>query len=254
MSNIEYAKIIRWYAPKTIDVTGMKTTMTLPSSGGTQIVGNKGNGFINFYLAADGTAANGVITHIESGLSTNYEKQGSKWHWFYTGGGGGGGLYDINPGSTISLELSINAAKTGFNFIVNGVTRGTFPVAGITKLTNVRLVVGACGNKYQRYAADGITIIPEPETVPNPLPAWDTLHYQVTCSNIQYRNATGTWVTCTSTNSHPPTTGLYNKDTNPYGEVHWPIQNGVVFPHQGTPMYYTTNVSSGLLQASLKKF
>lgn len=176
MSKTEYAKLVRWYPPAS-GVTGIKTTITIPSDGNTAILGRHGNGFINFYLAADGAGH-----HLECGVSTSYQHQGKKWHWFYTWAdvdSGGDPTWSFRPGQVVPIELSINSSKTAIDYIVNGQVVKSFP-GKLTTLTNTRLVVAACD---QNFPANG---------VPKPLPEWNTTHNQVVCSNFQYRNTSNT--------------------------------------------------------------
>lgn len=238
----EYAKILRWYAP-TSGVTGMKTSITIPSkynsTNNVVIGGSRGNGFINFYIAADG-----ADHHVECGLSTNWANQQVNWHYFWTDAdkGSDGGNWVIAPGSTIPIELSINSSKTAIDFKVNGIIAksftGTFSSIPAT-LTQVRLVIAACDQMFVKKDSAGNVI---PDTVPSPLPSWKTYHNQVICSNIQYRNTSNTWITCTSSNSTPPTTDL-----------HWPVPSASHL-HTGSPLNYIREVSAGQVIASLKTF
>lgn len=241
----EYAKVLRWYVPSS-GVTGLRTTITLPgwdSKGfSSQIGGSNGSGFINFYVAGDGgeiTLPNGrkAVGHYECGLSQSYAeaaKDGKKWHWFYTEAniGDDGGQYVYSPGSTWPIELSIKNSNV-LEFKVNGVVAKQFTTGPYTSLSNARLVIAACDKVYP--------------SAPATLDDWNTLHNQVTCSNIQHRNTSGTWITCTSSNSTPPT---------PYGtgrtsdELHWPKGK----THVGTPQAYIMQTSNGQLIASLKRF
>jgi hypothetical protein len=237
----EYAKVLRWYAPSS-GVTGMRTTITLPtkynSTDSVVMKGRKGNGFVNFYIAADGAGH-----HVECGLSINYENRQGNWHYFWTDGGSGtagGGDWVIAPGSTVPIEVSINSSKTAIDFKVNGVTAKSFTgtFSDPATLSNVRLVIASCDQNFVKLENGKVV----PDIVPVPLPDWTLLHNQVTCSNIQYRNTSNTWVTCTSTNSSPPTE-----------ELHWPIPSAS-HPHQGEPFNFIKQISSGQLIASLKDF
>lgn len=179
-------------------------------------------GFINFYLAVIGSS-----TGYECGLSTYKSKADEdKWHWFWnTGSANDGGSYNIAGSAAVPVELSINASKT-LNFKVNGTVVKTFVGATGTfsSLTSARLIIAACDQDFG-------------SNVPSPLPNWNTLHYQVTCSNIQYRNSSGTWVTISG--SPDPT-------------EFWPTPSAS-HPHTGTPADYTRSVSTGKIIASLKR-
>ncbi|GKS09580.1 hypothetical protein YDYSY3_05800 [Paenibacillus chitinolyticus] len=212
----EYAKILRW--TKSDAVYGLKTNIQLPSSAS---VGTTG-GFINFYLGVYGSN-----TNYECGLSTNYtEALNGKWHWFWnTGAANDGGAFNLAAGSTVPIELSVNSSNK-LDFKVNGTVVKTFSGATGTfgSLTSARLVVEACDRSFT--------------TIPNPLPNWNTLHNQVVCSGISFRNSAGAWTVLSSANSTPPSSTTF-----------WP--DG--YAHTGTPADYTKVVSTGQLIASLKR-
>lgn len=230
MSNQEYAKLFRWYAP-TSTVYGLKASIKLPTS--TSLPAPLGNGFFNFYLAADGKDVDGNTYHYECGLSqdlTNSYTSPYYWHWFWTtpSHGNGGGRWDIFPGSTVPLELSINPTTKQIEYKVNGVIQRTFVGNGrpFNNLQNARLVIATCDQRFLTAPSQTAT-----------LPAWSATHNTVTITNLQYRNAPGSWNNFTGT---------------PQGEVHWPVINNTTLPHQGTPLNYTYNVTSpGSLTASL---
>ncbi|TVX91687.1 hypothetical protein [Paenibacillus agilis] len=229
MSTTEYAKLARWYTPSD-GVTGVKTTMTIPTAAA--ILARNGNGFINFYLSADGSGH-----HVECGISTSFKHQGDKWHWFYTwarNGSGGDDTWSFRPGQVVPIELSINADKTALDYIVNGAVVKSFPGTYST-LTSVRLVVGACDQNFPAGR------------VPDPLPDWATTHSAVTCSEFQYRDSAGSWITCTASNSTPPTPHGSGQSS---AEVHWPSPTSK-YPHKGLPFEYSLEISPGTLIASL---
>ncbi|GIO38266.1 hypothetical protein J41TS12_31270 [Paenibacillus antibioticophila] len=244
----EYAKVLRWYVPSS-GVTGLRTTITLPGTDSngfsSQIGGSNGSGFINFYLAGDAgkvTLPDGRIVtgHYECGLSQSFAealKKDKRWHWFYTEGyiGDDGGEYALSPGTTWPIELSISNSNL-LVYKVNGVVTKQFTTGPYTSLSNARLVVAACDKVY-----------PSEQAVPTPLDNWNTLHNQVTCANIQYRNTSGNWITCTPSNSTPPTSFGTGKASD---ELHWPKGK----THVGTPKSYIMQISNGQLIASLKRF
>ncbi|MCL9663608.1 hypothetical protein L2089_23430, partial [Paenibacillus hunanensis] len=90
-------------------------------------------------------------------------------------------------------------------------------------LNDARVIVAACDQNY-------------PSTPPKPLDPWSTTMNQVVCSNVQYRNAAGNWVTFS---------------TQPDATAYFPALPN--YPHVGTPQDFVRVVSSGQLIASLKK-
>lgn len=204
----EYAKIIRWYPQQT--AYGIRMNVTLPSAA--QIGGRNGNGFVNFYLAASG---------VEAGLSSGIRQViKNKYHWFCNGGTGSDGDYDYLGGQTHSIEMSLTGKQ--INFKVDGVVKRTISSSSDT-LIDARVIVAACDQDYNA-------------TPPKPLDPWNTTMNQVVCSNIQYRNAAGNWVTFS---------------TQPNATAYFPELPG--YPHVGTPQDFVRVVSSGQLIASLKK-
>lgn len=211
-SETEYAKVIRWFAPTSVSSYGIRMNVTLPSAA--TIGGKNGNGFINFYLAASG---------VEAGLSSSVgQVVNNNWHWFCNGGSGDDGLYTFKAGQTHSIELSVNSSKQ-LAFYVDGSVKRTIG-SGYGALADTRMIIAACDQDFNK-------------TPPSPLPAWNTTHNQVVCSDIQYRNASGNWVTFTN---QPNAT-----DTFPVPKAS--------HPHTGTPQDYVRVVSSGQIIASLKK-
>lgn len=214
----EYAKIIRWYPQQTVYGIRMNVTLPTPNNNkaAAKIGGRNGNGFINFYLAGLG---------VEAGLSTDVNNASlDNWHWFCNGGSGSNGAYTFLSGQTHSIELSMSG--TLINFKVDGevkrtITQNTKSVS--QTLNDARVIVAACDQDY-------------PSTPPKPLDPWNTTMNQVVCSNVQYRNAAGNWVTFS---------------TQPNATAYFPDLPG--YPHVGTPQDFVRVVSSGQLIASLKK-
>ncbi|WP_110931155.1 hypothetical protein [Paenibacillus bouchesdurhonensis] len=211
----EYAKILRWSTDKA--VYGLKTTIQLPKTATFE----KNVGFINFYLGVYG-----ANVHYECGLSTKpAETANDYWHWFWnTGFSNDGGPWMIKGGATIPIELSMNCDNQ-LEFKVAGEVVKTFYAEAepFGALTNARLVVAACDQKF--------------ESIPDPLPEWATRHDAVICDCFSFRDSCGTWVTMSSLNSNPPTSTIF-----------WPTGH----EHTGTTADYTTILSVGRIIASLK--
>ncbi|WP_257127136.1 hypothetical protein [Paenibacillus polymyxa] len=224
----EYAKIVKWTALNS--VRGMKATVTLPSPASTTRVGGDGSGFINYYLGMSLPVGDHELSY-ECGLSTNSQNSiNNSWHWFAnTSDGSGAKTGDwgqFRAGSTADIMLDLNAGQ--LSFYVNGQRVRTFSKSMPASLSNGRFIIAACHADYRN------------RTIPNPLPAWDVTHNQVTVSNLQYKNVNNSWISLNSSNSTPPS-----------GTIKWPEGRS----HQGTPQDYSLSVQPGssLMYASLKK-
>lgn len=204
----EYAKIIRWKPQQT--VYGIRMNVTLPTAA--RIGGRNGNGFFNFYLGG---------SDVEAGLSSSVTQVNlNNWHWFCNSKNPGTGDYVYKGGDTHTIELSMSGKQV--NFKVDGTVKRTTDSEN-NNLTNPRMIIAACDQDYNA-------------TPPKPLDPWNTTMNQVICSNIEYRNASGNWVTFS---------------TQPDATDTFPALSG--YPHVGTPQDFVRVVSSGKIIASLKK-
>ncbi|WP_230202433.1 hypothetical protein [Paenibacillus ihumii] len=129
----------------------------------------------------------------------------------------------IKGGTTVPIELSLNGDHQ-LEYKVAGEVVKTFLAEEepIDSLTNARLVVAACDQKF--------------EVVPDPLPEWTTRHDVVICDHFSYRDSCGKWIMMSSLNSSPPTSTIF-----------WPTG----YEHTGTPADYTTTLSAGKITAAL---
>lgn len=224
----EYAKIIKWTALNS--VRGMKATVTLPSPASNTRVGGDGSGFINFYLGMSLPTGSGELSY-ECGLSTSSgHASRNEWHWFTNTSDGegsiGGDWEQFHADDTINIMLELNGSQLSYS--VNEQRVRTFSKSFSGNLSNGRFIIAACHADYRN------------KTIPNPLPAWDVTHNQVTVSNLQYKNVNNRWISLNSSNSTPPN-----------GTIKWPEGTA----HQGTPQNYSLSVQpwSSLMYASLKK-
>lgn len=209
----EYAKIAKVTARSYS--RGFQTTLKLPD---TKTVA--AGGLINFYVGLD---------HAECGISC---REGG-WRWFAnssTEGQTGGNFGEFSNGQTVNIKLTIDDApengKYYMRFYVNNVEKRKFATAytSTSSYNNARLVIGSVSNTYN--------------PMPNPLPAWNLWHTQLTASGMMYKTAASVWTNVTSSNVDAT-------------KLHWPV--GITPPAPVDYIFDTISLNSGTVYASLKK-
>ncbi|MCD1257929.1 hypothetical protein B5M42_003615 [Paenibacillus athensensis] len=160
---------------------GMQTSLTLPSS---YTIGSSG-GYIHFYVG---------LGDYECGISTDYGTSG--WRWFassgaVTGTDAGGTVGEFAQRDTVNIKLTLDDTDNKAKFYVNGALKHTFSPSytSSTAFDNCRLILGALTTTFS--------------TVPDPLPAWQVFHDQVTASGLMYKNANRAWLNIKAANATP---------------------------------------------------